>query len=439
MSPSVRADRKALIQRELDCYDDSPNKRSYFLTFRGERISLPVIRVNPSHLFLNSKNSRIFVQVEGHAERAKVWEDPDSQGAQDLIIQLLRATPEYKSLKDELKTLGQEEPGIVTRDGTLINGNTRAAALLELGVDGIDVAVLPETATPDDLISVEMKLQMLQLTHQHYSFTNQLLMMRRYLDSGKSWQDLAKEMNWQKLAERRINQHMRWLDYIEELRELSDGRLGYEAFDNKKEHLKNLDDDYQGLLSDDREAAEDLKWTRLTALVLGVNKDQIRAMGEDFVSEEMKVRIDSPAMSSFMKRFAKEPEAVNDGLDDIIGVSNDLNCPFEMRAVAMEVLSSRDLSFPEGDMPLGFTGELAELKESMTDAADDLILKNKRQGRLENPVISLKMAREKLDDVIHQFEQVADEEDFKNGDFKYVLNKVDAQVKELVSMLAKVQ
>ena len=335
--------------------------------------------------------------------------------------------------------MGQEEPGIVTRDGTLINGNTRAAALLDLGVDGIDVAVLPETATPDDLISVEMKLQMLQLTHQHYSFTNQLLMMRRYLDSGKSWQDLAKEMNWQKLAERRINQHMRWLDYIEELRELSGGRLGYEAFDNKKEHLKNLDDDYQGLLSDDREAAEDLKWTRLTALVLGVNKDQIRAMGEDFVSEEMKVRIDSPAMSSFMKRFAKQPEAVNDGLDDIIGVSNDLNCPFEMRAVAMEVLSSRDLSFPEGDMPLGFTGELAELKESMTDAADDLILKNKRQGRLENPVISLKMAREKLDDVIHQFEQVADEEDFKNGDFKYVLNKVDAQVKELVSMLAKVQ
>ena len=76
---------------------------------------------------------------------------------------------------------------------------------------------------------------------------------------------------------------MRYLELINEVRDLSTVKVPYRAFDKKKETLKNLDEDYQRLINEgDIAAAEDLKWTRLTALILGVNKDQIRSMDEDF-------------------------------------------------------------------------------------------------------------------------------------------------------------
>ena len=101
-------------------------------------------------------------------------------------------TEKFQSLKQELLDLGQQEPGLITRDGLLVNGNTRCAALMELQKEGkisgatIDVAVLPSSVTSHEITDIEIRLQMVRLTHQDYSFSNSLLMMRKYLNTGKT-------------------------------------------------------------------------------------------------------------------------------------------------------------------------------------------------------------------------------------------------------------
>ena len=137
-------------------------------------------------------------------------------------------------------------------------------------------------------------------------------MMKRFLDSGKTEKELAEKMAWLRRGEKKVREHMRYLELIDEVRELSTVKVPYRAFDKKKETLKNLDEDYQRLDKGRYCAAEDLKWTRLTALILGVNKDQIRSMDEDFVAEEVISRLDGTETFDFIKEYSKE--ARYDGL-----------------------------------------------------------------------------------------------------------------------------
>ena len=68
--------------------------------------------------------------------------------------------PDYTALMDELDDVGQREPGIVSPHGILVDGNTRAAALIDLGVQNIRVGVLPDDTTRKDINSVELSLQL---------------------------------------------------------------------------------------------------------------------------------------------------------------------------------------------------------------------------------------------------------------------------------------
>ena len=235
---NLREERRRLIEKELKHYDASSSEARYSLEFRGVKQNLKVIRVAPDKLLFNHLNSRIWAQVDEHPNGDLVRDAEDTKKAQDIIIGLLRKTKEYRALKSELDQIGQDQPGLITIDGRLVNGNTRAAALLELGVEAMDVAVLPETAGDDDIVAVEMTLQMRQLTHQKYSFTNELQMMRRFLDSGKTEKELAEKMGWVSRGVRKVQEHMRYLDLIKEVRDISKVKIPYRAFDQKKETLK---------------------------------------------------------------------------------------------------------------------------------------------------------------------------------------------------------
>lgn len=430
MEVDLKVQRRQLIEAELREYDDNGNKTSYPLEFRGVRENLKVIRINPNKLLFNPQNSRIWAQVDEHPKGHIVRTAEDTGEAQDIIIGLLRQTDKYKALKSEVAQLGQKFPGLITVDGKLVNGNTRAAALLELGVDAMEVAVLPKTAGDDDIVAIEMTLQMQQLTQQDYSFTNELQMMRRFLDSGKTEKDLAKMMAWLRRGEKKVREHMRYLDLINEVRDLSPVKVPYSAFDKKKETLKNLDEDYQRLINEgDLVAAEGLKWTRLTALILGVNKDQIRSMDEDFMVDQVITRIDGDETSTFLEAFSKA-NGRDDGLDALL--DNDDPCPYDMRKLLQTALSDKNLRFTDDDMPLGMSKQFDRLQEAMTDAADDKILRSKRQGRLESPVKIVQELRLKLAEVEAQFEDLVDTPGFKDGKLKYQLNKLVEETKELL-------
>lgn len=137
--------------------------------WRGQQHHIPVISMPVDLLHYNPDTHRIRAQRSIDPDREQDLEaDPFGESAQNYLHQLLmgdpsdpsKIDPSFTALKDDLREHGQSEPGIVTRSGVLVNGNTRQAALKELGEKNIRVGVLPPDAGHDDLQSIELSLQL---------------------------------------------------------------------------------------------------------------------------------------------------------------------------------------------------------------------------------------------------------------------------------------
>ena len=96
---------------------------------REEKVS----KVPLELLRFRKENGRISSSVKTH-ERVVGPLDPSDSGDQRMLGQFLREKDPEKAeeLKQLLRADGQREPGIVTADGFIINGNRRKVALLDL-------------------------------------------------------------------------------------------------------------------------------------------------------------------------------------------------------------------------------------------------------------------------------------------------------------------
>ena len=200
---SNREIEQIIDQRIKASLEEGRPSRSQTVPIGNELKSLPVISLPVTFPIFNHNNHRLSAQIKDSDLHKKIFDNPYSDASQKLILELLSETEEFTKLKDELKNLGQRDPGLINRNGILVNGNTRCAALRLLNIEGvdnaksIDVAVLPEGITEPDIADIEMELQMRKLTHQSYTFTNELLFMKNYKSSGKSDNELVSAMGWQ--------------------------------------------------------------------------------------------------------------------------------------------------------------------------------------------------------------------------------------------------
>ena len=130
--PVTEQDRILAIRKSLNTYKETNSVRTADLQYRGEIKNLPVVRVTTSILLLNHDNNRLSAQLDGHPSQSIVQSNPTSEESQNTLRGLLSSTKDFKELKRQLKDIGQQEPGFVTRQGLLIDGNTRLTALMEL-------------------------------------------------------------------------------------------------------------------------------------------------------------------------------------------------------------------------------------------------------------------------------------------------------------------
>jgi len=351
--------RIAGIAGALETYSVGRKIRTERVPYKGAQEDLPVVRVNPNLLLLNPNNSRLRAQLEDIPEKLTVRAEPKSEAAQLILADLLRQTVEYKKLKDQLAEFGQEKPGLVARDGLLINGNTRVVALRDLGMDGVDVAVLPPDATSKDYFDIETALQLTNWVHQDYTFTNQLLMMKAHLDAGVSKKDLGKKLKWRR-AVSKVEQYMRMLQVINEVRKKSNPTLKYSVFDSKREHLKDLDEKYESLKSQGKiQEAESLKWTRLYAILLGVNKDQVRAMEADFIIDEVEKRgeSDSDAIKYLEQYKNDEASPIDDIFED-----DDEHAGLDVQRMVQDLVSDPSTRNEDGSINVDLPGKYEEME-----------------------------------------------------------------------------
>lgn len=423
--------RREQIEKLLKDYKDRGATKTLTLEYRGQERTFEVIRIDPKILLLNHNNNRLTAQLHDHSQKETVYGNPTSDKAQTILTDLLIKTESFKKLKDELDQIGQQNPGLITRSGLLVNGNTRVVALRLLGKTGVDVAVLPDDADDNAILDLEMSLQMVHLTHQDYTFTNELLLLEKCKKLGNTHKQIADKMKWSRGWQKKLDEKFQLLRLINEIIDLSATPLAYEIFDTKSQHLKDLNDTYESLKVNDLAAANRMKWSRITAMFLGVNKDQTRAIDEDFVDEDVlnQADPDSP-LSDLLDELTKV--YVDDGLGDILGDGNDTSEKVDVKALTKYVIASlRDdtgfISVHE------LSPALSDLRKKIILSSEAIITKQKRKTILTTPADELRTIRESLENVVNLFHEVSGQPDFDSAKFKYELSKTSTSLKDLVS------
>ena len=425
-------DRESAITRSLSVYYETNSIRTLDIQYRGQQTSLPVVRLTTSMLLLNHDNNRLSAQLDGHPLQHIVQSNPTSQEAQAALQNLLSSTKDFKELKAQLKSLGQKEPGLASRQGLLINGNTRLTALIELEAEGIsngmDVAILPEDVTQQDLLDIEVNLQMTNLVHQDYSFTNVLLMMKRLHATGATNKELAMKLGWIRGGEKKVALRLRVLSMIEEVRNASVPALPWSSFDKQEEMFKNIDEKYQALKgAGDIKGAEAVKWSRVTAMFLGLNKDQVRAIDEDFFQEKiidsrLEDNVETKPLKEYLESF--QSQAIDDDPGGLFGEPVEKNFGDCTQQLFKNLLASSNVRDDQGNVKSDLDGNAALLSRELRRASRAKISKENDETERLRPTLILNEVRLKLDEIASKIPELSSDPDFRSKDFKYEVNKL---------------
>ncbi|GAA0562114.1 hypothetical protein GCM10010172_51610 [Paractinoplanes ferrugineus] len=271
------------------------------IDWRDEQRHLPVISMPTDMVYFNPDTHRIRAQRSLDRERTfELEKAPWSEVSQQYLHHLLtrkpsnpdQVDPDYTALCEELDEFGQKEPGIISPDGILVDGNTRCAALRELGVKNIRVAVLPMDTSRRDINSVELSLQLRRDKRRDYSYINRLIAVEEELASGLREEDVARAFN---IKPQTLRQD-RWVyqlikEAIDRSRTAKGTALREIDFEDHQEKLRELQRDYSKLVRTNPDAAEQLKETRLSMVVLNYPKTSVRLAESDFYGKYLDSRL----------------------------------------------------------------------------------------------------------------------------------------------------
>lgn len=287
--PNNLSTREKRIKDALDATEMAPLR----VHWRGKREELPVVKVELSSVVLNPRSHRIKAQLESNPEaRALVEADPESEKAQEAIKDLLRRTPRFEELKENLNAEEQKEPGIVTSEGLLVNANTRAVALEDLREKYIEAAVLPTDATLSEIYDLELDLQVAETYQQEYSFTNELLFIDDLItEQNRDEKQVAEQLRWitptkpstEKKGIEKVRRYVRHLALIREIQEMSGGKVPLTDFDDAEQTLQEFDASYEALRTKDPQAAKRLKEARTLGLLVDLGYERQRMVDEKWV------------------------------------------------------------------------------------------------------------------------------------------------------------
>jgi hypothetical protein len=207
---------------------------------------LEVINVPLDVPVLNAQSFRIAPRLADHPLRDQVLADPDSAESQAIVTQLVRESHrQAKDLKDSLADEGQDQPGVITRKGKLLNANTRCVLMRELVDEGrlqasttLKVAVLPSDITTSEELTLESVLQKQREYKDEYNLVSELMMIER-LYSGAMLSDaqIAKSLRIKSAA--RVKDLRAVLQLMERARSLPEPALRLSHFVSERDQTQN--------------------------------------------------------------------------------------------------------------------------------------------------------------------------------------------------------
>jgi hypothetical protein len=441
-TPSNAQDVKRVIDERLRALENMKGaQETVTIEWRGSPRTIPVISMPTELLSYNPDTHRIRAQRSTNPVlEASLEADPYGAAAQGYLHNLLMGDPSdpttvdpsFIALKEDLKEHSQSDPGIVTRAGVLINGNTRQAALKEIGERNIRVGVLPPDAAHDDIQSIELSLQLRKDHRREYSFMNFLLAVDERAVAGQ----LAANIQSDFRIKATTYERMRWiLGFVREAiarskvgvgngAEVSMRLVDFEAHQGKLEELYRA---YTALKAKSPDHAEALREQRLLALLLNKSKTDLRLIEADFADRFMKGALPNvtPSPAAPQVRIPGTSISVAGPSDHIrvlrqfttdvlrarsIVTASSAATPSEISG-ATALISNVDQALVKGLEHAGKQGRVVKRRfapsDRVSDACDDLDLaiaavaearasRNFDPADVDESILALKMAVEKL-------------------------------------------
>src|SRR4051812_47850201 len=222
----TEAGREQMIQQKLAEYHADHNRIRPTLDVPlgpGGR-TLEVIELPLDVPILNPDSFRIAPLLPDHPQAHLVRDDPQSPAAQQFVASLVRQAHRHvDDLKESLKD-GQDQPGVITRKGKLINANSRCVLLRELFDEGeittnvIRVAVLPGVDNAQEL-ELEGVLQKQREHKDEYNLVSELMMiMKLHEQAHMTDAAISKQLRYRSAS--RVTDLRRILDLMERARHL---------------------------------------------------------------------------------------------------------------------------------------------------------------------------------------------------------------------------
>jgi len=419
--------------------------------------TFPVIKMPLDHVVLNPGSHRIREQLESHPKRAIVETAPFSDDAQAIISDILLKIEGFDDLRANLRDQGQDNAGVITRSGVLINANTRAVALRQNDPHGyIRVAVLQKNADPKDIDKLELTLQMRRDFKQDYTFVNQLLFIEDLKAKLKYRnEDVAKAMNLavsdDKAALRKgaaqARQRTRLLALIREIQKRSGYKIPLHFFNAQRVALEELDALYEDLKKTDPATAEQMKEARILAILVGTQYRHIQSIsatsaGEKVITSLQRNDVIGTAVESILTtkdespdlpgldELADDPSGAEDQAPTVSALVDMIAKNWDKDSVTLSAGDGAAASMPLDDLK-------SKIAEELNSIHEEVERENKASKSLSGPADFLKDARRSASLALTAYQKVATNPAFKNGNLGYELKKLEHVVEALRAEFAK--
>ncbi|WP_405817091.1 hypothetical protein OG241_21140 [Streptomyces sp. NBC_01390] len=392
-APPLADELSELIKKKLaEAQTAGGTRETVTVDWNEQKAHVDVIDLPLSKLYFNPSTHRIRAQRSHDAAKdVELDQNPWSEESQTYLRFLLQASPtdtnlrdvEFDALKDSLEEFGQNDPGLVTHQGIVVNGNTRAAALKLLGVQSMRVGVLPESFTWADINAVELSLQLRRDHRRDYSYVNRIIAMEEQAALGRTPEQIAKEFRIQV----RTYHQERWIlatirELIKRSQDARGGGLRLVDWEGAQERLKELQRLYVKLETLDRDQADILKELRLAAILLNFSKTDVRHINEDFLKEGLEQKLLSAGPAIEDRSETKPTGVMIPGLG--VEVPPASSAVAEMKALNDRLLRAAAVVRSRSEADLG--NEAKEQAQSILDDAqktfDEAIEAAGRSARL---------------------------------------------------------
>lgn len=182
--------REQFLETELREAERLGGRPTFPVEVRGNIKHLSVFRIGIAVPKFRLENGRTIRGLQEYIfenpDSAEALKDKSSAEAQEIIQTVLLSMVEKEDLINILAEEGQRDPLILSKQGYVLNGNRRLAAMRKLSQDtrhsrrfqDIDVVLLPQL-DESELSAIEMRLQMAIEGKARYNWLDELLVIQK--------------------------------------------------------------------------------------------------------------------------------------------------------------------------------------------------------------------------------------------------------------------